>query len=219
MKKFPIYACLAGALLLVNACGTGGGDNKAQGVDTVVASGTDPGDTVTVVGEEPSDSPTGLRAGQRAVATINGKSGTSVTGTATFTQTGDNKVRMVLNIDKAPQGVHGIHLHQNGNCDAPDASSAGPHWNPTKQPHGNREAGNHHMGDLPNLTVGADGRGRAEMEVEGWTIGGSDTTTNIVNHAIVIHAKADDYKTQPSGDSGDRIGCGVITAEATAGGQ
>lgn len=215
MMKIPFYACLAGALLMLNACNSGGGNKKADGVDTVITTGDDPGDTITVIGEQPSDSPTGFRAGDRAVATINGKSGSSVTGTATFTQTGDNKVRMILNIDGAPQGVHAVHLHQNGDCSAADATSAGLHWNPTQQPHGNRETkGAHHKGDLPNLTVGADGRGRAEMEVEGWTISGSDTTTSVVNRAIIIHAKADDYKSQPSGNAGDRIGCGVVVLQA-----
>ncbi len=222
MKKFPMYLCLAGLTAFTGACGDSGNqgqDNNAT-VDTVVASGDDPGDTVTVVGEEPSDSPTGLRAGQRAVATINAASGSSVTGTATFTQTGEKKVKLILNIDKAPQGEHAVHLHQNGDCSAPDATSAGPHWNPTKQPHGNREGdGPHHVGDLPNFTVGADGRGRVETEIEGWTVGGSDTTTNVVNRAIIIHAKADDYKTQPTGNAGGRIGCGVISLQGEAGSQ
>jgi Cu-Zn family superoxide dismutase len=75
------------------------------------------------------------------------------------------------------------------------------------------------MGDLPNFTVGADGRGRVEAEIEGWTVGGNDTTTNIVDHAIIIHAKADDYKTQPTGNAGGRIGCGVITLQAVQGAQ
>lgn len=220
MKKFSMFTCLSATLLLMGACGSGGSDQKAEGTDTVVATGSNPGDTLTVVGQEPSDSPTGFRAGQRAVAVINAASGSSVTGQAVFTQTGDNKVRMVLNIDGAPQGQHAVHLHQKGDCSAADASSAGPHWDPTKQPHGNREGdGAHHMGDLPNFAVGADGRGRVETEIEGWTVGGNDTTTNVVNHAIIIHAKADDYKTQPSGDAGGRIGCGVITLQAVQGAQ
>jgi hypothetical protein len=95
MRNFSMQACLAAVILLVSACGTGGSDQKAEGTDTVVASGSDPGDTVTVVGQQPSDSPTGFRAGQRAVATINAASGSSVTGQAVFTQTGDNKVKLV----------------------------------------------------------------------------------------------------------------------------
>lgn len=215
MNKPSFYACAAGLMALLHACNSGN-ENTAQGTDTVMVSG----DTVTVVGEETSDSPTGFRAGERAVATIEGKSGSSVTGTVTFTQTGENKVNMVLYIDNAPPGVHAVHLHQKGDCTAPDASSAGGHWNPTNQPHGNRETeGPHHKGDLPNFEVGPDGRGRIEREVEGWTISGTDTTHSIVNRAVVIHAKADDYKTQPSGDAGGRIGCGVIMLQATADGQ
>jgi Cu-Zn family superoxide dismutase len=73
-----------------------------------------------------------------------------------------------------------------------------------------RGQGEHHKGDIPNMEVGQDGTGRLELTVPEWTIGGSDTTTNIINRAIIIHAKADDYKSQPAGNAGDRIGCGVV---------
>lgn len=213
MKKLSISACSLGLLALLASCGNSGKNNeKDSSIDTVMASN----DTVTVVGKEDStltDSPTGMRSGERAVATIASASGSKVTGTVTFTQAGDNKVKMVLDLDGAPAGTHGVHLHQNGDCSAADAASAGPHWNPGKHPHGKRGEGQFHQGDLPNLTVGADGRGRMETEVEGWTIGGTDTTRNIVNRSIVIHEKADDYKTQPAGDSGKRIGCGVIAQQ------
>lgn len=214
MNKKHLYACTFGLLTLITSCNSGSKTTETDSsVDTVMASN----DTVTVVGKEDStlsDSPTGMRGGSRAVATIASASGSSVMGTVTFTASGDNKVKMVLSVNGAPAGTHGVHLHQKGDCSAADASSAGPHWNPTSHPHGQRGTGQFHQGDLPNLTVGQDGNGRMEIEVEGWTIGGSDTTRSIENRAIVIHEKADDYKTQPSGDSGKRIGCGVIALQA-----
>ncbi len=153
---------------------------------------------------------TNAAAGKTAEATIASASGSGLTGKATFTEAGGS-VKMVLTVEKATPGPHAVHLHQNGDCSKPDATSAGPHWNPTKNPHGKRGEGQHHAGDMPNMEVGQDGKGRLELTVNEWKIGGTDTTANIVNRAIIVHAKADDYKSQPAGNAGDRIGCGVVT--------
>jgi Cu-Zn family superoxide dismutase len=152
-----------------------------------------------------------MSGGNTAEASISSASGSGLTGKATFTQTG-SAVRMVLTVEKATPGAHAVHLHQNGDCSKPDATSAGPHWNPTKNPHGKRGQGQHHAGDLPNMEVGKDGKGKLEVTVNEWKIGGADTTANILNKAVIVHAKADDYQTQPSGDAGDRIGCGIISS-------
>ncbi len=151
-----------------------------------------------------------MAAGKTAEATIASASGSGLTGKATFTETG-GRVKMVLMVEKATPGTHAVHLHQNGDCSKPDGTSAGPHWNPTKNPHGKRGEGEHHAGDMPNMEVGQDGKGKLELTVNEWKIGGSDTTANIINRAIIVHAKADDYKSQPAGNAGDRIGCGVVT--------
>jgi Cu-Zn family superoxide dismutase len=108
-----------------------------------------------------------------------------------------------------PGSTHGFHIHENGDCSAPDASSAGEHYNPSGQPHGDPATENRHLGDMPNIT--ADDQGVAQLTA---TIGGLSLRTgqanDIVGRSIVIHEKADDYKTQPSGNSGKRIACAII---------
>jgi superoxide dismutase, Cu-Zn family len=110
-----------------------------------------------------------------------------------------------------PTGEFGFHIHEKGDCSAPDATSAGPHFNPTNAPHGNPEGGAHHAGDMFNLK--SDGQGVAKVDVlaQGVTLGG-DVATDVNARALVVHAKPDDYTSQPSGESGDRIACGVINA-------
>lgn len=111
----------------------------------------------------------------------------------------------------APGSTHGLHVHQTGDCSAADASSAGPHFNPDARAHGNPQGGAHHAGDLPNITAGRDGVARVDLHVNGLTLGGA-AATNIVGRALVVHAQADDYASQPAGNSGARIACGVIRA-------
>lgn len=109
-----------------------------------------------------------------------------------------------------PAGTHGIHVHTTGKCDAPDFTSAGPHWNPTAKQHGRENPQGAHHGDLPNLTIGADGRGTLSMATPDGTLSELFDTDGA---ALVIHANADDDRTDPSGNSGGRIACGVITRD------
>jgi len=147
----------------------------------------------------------------KAMATMNSASGSSVTGLATFTQVGDETVNMSLEVQGLTPGEHALHLHQNGDCSAPDASSAGGHWNPTGMDHGKRGEGQFHAGDVINITADADGKVSWSQDIMGWTIGGNDST-NILNRGIIIHEKLDDFKTQPTGAAGGRVACGVISA-------
>jgi len=103
-------------------------------------------------------------------------------------------------------GEHGLHLHSVGRCDGPNFQSAGPHWNPANKQHGHLNPLGAHQGDLPNLTVSANGHGAINFLVSG-EIADADGT------ALVIHAKPDDYRTDPSGNSGDRIACAVLRPE------
>ena len=116
---------------------------------------------------------------------------------------------LMLRIDAAglPPGVHGVHLHAVGRCDPPGFSSAGPHWNPANRKHGHRNPEGFHMGDLGNLGVGSDGRLVAGLLVPKATFG---ALRDADGAALVIHAKADDETTDPSGNSGDRIACAVL---------
>ena len=149
-------------------------------------------------------------AKQTAKASMEAKSGSKVTGEATFTEQDGGRVLFELTTTNLSPGEHAVHLHEKGDCSAEDGSSAGGHWNPTMKPHGKRGAGNaFHKGDIGNMTVGNDGKGTLRLEIEGWTIGGADST-NVVGKSVIIHEKADDFTSQPSGNAGSRVSCGVI---------
>ncbi|AQA00959.1 superoxide dismutase [Sphingopyxis sp. QXT-31] len=111
-------------------------------------------------------------------------------------------------------GTYGMHVHAVGKCDAPKYTTAGPHWNPTNVQHGRDNPMGAHHGDMPNLVIEPDTIGRATLRLVGSRLSGDGALLDADGAAFVIHAKADDYKTDPSGNSGDRIVCGVITARA-----
>ena len=109
----------------------------------------------------------------------------------------------------APNSTHGIHVHQIGNCSAADAASAGDHFNPGNRAHGKAGAGEHHAGDMDNITADSGGVARVDFHLHGATLG-SGLANDIGNRAVVVHAAPDDYRSQPAGNSGARIACGVI---------
>jgi Cu-Zn family superoxide dismutase len=147
----------------------------------------------------------------RATAALQPTRGSKAFGEATFEQEGDNKVRVTVFAQGLKPGqAHGFHIHEAGDCSTPDAMSAKGHFNPAGKPHGNPAAGEHHAGDLPAIMAGKDGRGNAEVVMEGITIGPGPNS--IVGRGLILHADPDDYKTQPTGNSGARIACGVIKA-------
>lgn len=132
-------------------------------------------------------------------------------GEVTVTDT-DGAIKVAVAARGLPPGAHGMHIHAVGRCDAPDFATAGGHWNPTAQQHGRNNPAGKHRGDLPNLVAGADGSASLEAEVEGAGLTGSDGLLDADGAAFVIHATADDYVTDPSGNSGARIACGVFAA-------
>jgi superoxide dismutase, Cu-Zn family len=148
-------------------------------------------------------------AGQyRAQADIRNPAGEKI-GTAVAEEV-DGAIRVIVEAGQLPAGPHGTHVHTTGKCDAPDFASAGPHWNPTQHQHGKENPAGPHAGDMPNLDIGgAEGRDRTIFTLQGGTY---QQLLDEDGAAIVIHANADDYKTDPSGNSGGRIACGVFQA-------
>lgn len=143
----------------------------------------------------------------RATATLSPTAGNSAKGTVTFVQQGA-KVTMTARVTGLTPGPHGFHVHEKGDCSAPDATSAGGHFNPTNQPHGEPHAAEHHAGDMPMLVADANGNATLTAELSPMAVGRG--TTDIVGKAVVVHAGADDFKSQPAGNSGARVACGVI---------
>jgi Cu-Zn family superoxide dismutase len=169
-------------------------------------------DSTTAESSESSNETEAREENATAKATMEAASGSKVTGEVTFTEA-DGGVRFELAVDNLTPGEHAVHLHEKGDCSAEDASSAGGHWNPTMKPHGKRDNGHaFHKGDIGNMNVGADGKGTMELTVQGWSIGGADST-NVIGKSVIIHEKADDFTSQPSGNAGARVSCGVIKSE------
>jgi Cu-Zn family superoxide dismutase len=169
------------------------------------------GRTATRVNSDPTSSvaqTTASSGAKAAMATISPTQGNNARGTVRFIQEG-NSVRVIADLTGLSPGEHGFHVHEKGDCSAPDASSAGDHFNPTKHAHAGRDAGERHMGDLGNITADANGRAQLDYVDTKLTLGGEHS---IIGRSVVVHAKRDDLKSQPAGDSGPRIGCGAIEA-------
>lgn len=150
---------------------------------------------------------TGPTAGRTATAPLRTAAGADV-GTVTATEMAGG-IQIRIDARAMPAGVHGAHVHTTGRCDAPDFTTAGGHWNPTAKQHGTSNPAGPHAGDAPNLTIGADGTGSVTVMLPAGTM---DGLLDADGAAFVIHAQADDYKTDPSGNSGGRIACGVFAA-------
>jgi len=148
-------------------------------------------------------------AAMKAQANLRDAKGASV-GTAVFTEKAKG-VEIDLNVSGLTPGQHGFHIHNVGLCEAPDFASAGPHFNPEGKQHGWDNPMGHHLGDLKNLNVGPDGKAHADVLIPGVTLGeGPSSLFHEGGTALVIHAKPDDGKTDPAGNAGPRVACGVI---------
>ena len=133
-----------------------------------------------------------------------------VQGRLMFTQLQNKAVKMVLQINvpsKANESV-AVHIHEHGMCGNGGADAHG-HWNPTGTAHGKWGEGEYHAGDIGNISLDAEGNGTLTLITEHWSIGGEEST-NIIDKGIIVHSGIDDYTSQPSGNAGPRIGCGVI---------
>jgi len=142
-----------------------------------------------------------------ATAKIEGRSGSSLTGKATFTEV-EGGVLVDLEVHGASPGWHAVHIHENGDCSAADGSSAGGHFNPAGKNHGSPMAPDHHAGDLGSLCVDEHGDGRHVLLMPDLSV--QDGPNSVRSRSIIVHEKGDDFATQPTGNAGGRIGCGVI---------
>jgi Cu-Zn family superoxide dismutase len=146
----------------------------------------------------------------RASAALQSTKGSKAFGEATFEQVGD-KVRVIVFAQGLrPDQEHGFHIHEAGDCSSGDGMSAKGHFNPLGKPHGHPSSAERHAGDLPSLKADKGGRAKLDVTLDGITL--RPDPTNIVGRGLIIHADPDDYKTQPTGNAGARLACGVIKA-------
>jgi len=144
-------------------------------------------------------------------ATLANAAGQSV-GTVGFSQTGfTNPVQVTIMVTGLPAGPHGVHVHDVGKCDPPDFTTAAGHFNPTGVNHGDPAGATHHTGDLGNLQVGTDGAGTLVQSSTAMSLDPSNVGY-VAGHAFIVHANPDDLMSQPTGNAGGRIACGVIPA-------
>lgn len=178
-----VFAALLPGFLLV-ACNNGDGEKKGETAKEDIAA---------------------------AEAALSGtKSDTTVDGTASFVKEADGKVKLDLQLSvplMANKSV-AVHLHEHGECGNSGNDSHG-HWNPTHKQHGKWGTGEFHSGDIGNVSLDSGGKGTFSLTTDLWTLGG-DSTTNILDRAVIVHSGVDDYTSQPAGNAGSRIGCGVI---------
>ena len=142
----------------------------------------------------------------RAVAVLSPLGSSGVSGTATFTKV-EGGVKVSARVTGLKEGAHGFHVHEFGDCSAADGLSAGGHFNPTAEPHAGPHDAQRHTGDLGNITAGADGVATVEYVDSRASFEGPNS---VLGRGVIVHANADDFKTQPTGNAGGRVACGVI---------
>ena len=146
-------------------------------------------------------------SGPSAVAVLEPTKGNAAGGKVAFVQKGD-KVVVVAQVSGLTPGAHGFHVHEKGDCSSGDGMSAGGHFNPQGKPHGNPADPDHHAGDMPMLTADSYGEARLTTELAVVVVG-SGAATDVVGKSVIVHKDPDDFKTQPTGNSGARVACGV----------
>lgn len=192
-----IFALVFASSVLFVGCGDSQQDLEPMDADTV---GTGMGDDMT-------------QMDQTATAELSPTEGNNVSGTVTFTSL-NGAVRVEADIEHLAPGSHGFHIHETGDCSAPDASSAGGHFNPEGAPHGAPTDSVRHVGDLGNIESGADSTATYSRVDSVLTLSGANS---IIDRAVVVHEGEDDLTSQPSGDAGARVACGVIESDGGEG--
>ena len=150
-------------------------------------------------------------SGPMATAKLEATKGNAVTGTVMFQQMADKVMAHARVEGLKPGQEHGFHVHEKGDCSSGDGVSAGGHFNPAGKPHGAHDSAERHAGDLPSLKADAAGRVDVKFELAGIAVGSG--AADVVGKGLIVHAMPDDFKTQPTGNSGARIACGVVTRQ------
>ncbi|WP_437723973.1 superoxide dismutase family protein [Sorangium sp. So ce861] len=219
MKPAHRLSLLASFVLVAAACG--GSPEPAPAVPDVPAQPQPAPETTPAPAPEPAApeaaaTPEGGGAAPAAPAPaapatvevpIEARSKSKLKGSATFTEV-EGGVKVAVQVSGAPKGKIAVHVHETGDCSAPDAKSAGAHYNPENHQHGLPDAAARHLGDLGNIEVKADGNGTHEIVAKGANLK-QGAPNSFLGRAIIVHEKQDDGS-QPSGNAGGRIGCGVI---------
>lgn len=216
MRSKPLYSPILA--LVVGSLFVPGCDKKAEEKTTAEATpAADAKNDAAAPAADPAADPAapapsaaGDGASQAAPVTVELKSaeGQNVTGTLTFSPAADG-VAVSGEITGLTPGKHGFHVHEKGDCAAPDFTSAGGHFNPAQKEHGAPADEQHHAGDLGNVEAGSDGKVQVDATIPNVTLE-AGAENSVLDKAIVVHAKEDDLKSQPSGNAGDRVACGVI---------
>jgi superoxide dismutase, Cu-Zn family len=216
-KSAHLVSWLASLSLAVSACGGAPAPSSAAPPEAAQPEAAQPSPAELPPGAaaEPAAPAAEAKTGGGAAPVtlevpIEARSNSKLKGTATFTEV-DGGVKVVVQVSGAPAGRIATHIHEIGDCSAPDAKSAGEHFNPEKHPHGLPDGAPRHLGDLGNIEVNANGTGTHEITVKGANLKPNDPHSYI-GRAIIVHAKQDDGS-QPAGNAGGRIGCGVISAQ------
>jgi Cu-Zn family superoxide dismutase len=232
MKSFFLYLLLP--LAVLSGCETERDATTSDVTDAMEpqdrpANVSDPNRATTATPAPGARDAVATREAQSGAPTTPGEGGAAMHAVAEIMPTSGNQARGAIRLSGVngmvqiagtitglPPGAHGFHIHEVGDCSAPDASSAGDHFNPHDDPHGSpRDLENaHHVGDLGNLTANEQGEAEIDMEDNEMQLSGPES---VIGKAIVVHADQDDLKSQPSGNSGARIGCGTIVETATQG--
>lgn len=142
----------------------------------------------------------------KAIAVLHPTKGSKVEGTVTFTKNAD-EMKVVADVTGLTPGKHGFHIHEFGDCSSPDGMAAGGHFNPTKAPHAGHDVTPRHVGDLGNVEADSSGKAHLELTDKMMTMSGENS---IIGRGLIVHEKVDDLKTQPTGNAGGRVACGVI---------
>lgn len=208
MKRWILSFIIAVITVVLSACG--GNEEEQQDETSQENQGQEEQNNGSSTGDSDEEQTDNATEEEEVLVSLNDADG-QVVATATLVK-GESGVDITLEGTDLPAGTHGFHIHETGTCEAPDFKSAGGHFNPTDANHGFDDPDGPHAGDLPNIEAAEDGTVNEEVTAEMVTLE-KDQDNSLYKEggtALMIHSKADDNKSQPSGDAGDRIACGVI---------